>query len=156
MVSTARPEHLPLVHTFQCCSGLSFGARQVQGWLGLPGDLWNSSHQPWADPGVEMLLTPCQVLGAPLLQGGGWLWLPWTSGPCCVLCVPRAAGLCVHLTGASLCSLPCRTPWSSMESPRKLVSSWEHTGSNPLTWLELAPGSTPMPGKDWQLPTVTT
>lgn len=44
--------------------------------------------------------------------------------------------------------LPHRTPWSSMESLRKLVSSWEHTGSD-LTWL-LAPSQPP--GKDSSTP----
>lgn len=50
---------------------------------------------------------------------------------------------------------PHRTPWSSMESLRKLVSSWEHPGSDPPHLAGAGSGSTPAPWEGQQLPTVT-
>lgn len=162
VVSTARPEHLPwaltptLVHTVRCWSGPRLGAGHVQGWPGFWVRLWDSSQQPWADPWVEMLLSPCWVLGASLLLGGRVAVAPLDLG--CVL-DPGPAVSCVSqgLLGFICISLvpPCaphRTPWSSMESLRKLVSSWEHPGSDPLTWLELAQAPPQPPGKDSSFP----
>lgn len=85
VVSTARPGHLPLAAPSHPGAHIpELGWPQVWSWPGLPGGLWNSSHQPWADPWLEMLLTPCHVLGASLLQGGRWLWLPWVPAVSCV------------------------------------------------------------------------
>lgn len=86
VVSTARPEHLPLgAHSHPGAHIPALGWPQVWSWTGPelawpPEGLWNSSHQPW----LEMLLTPYHVLGASLLQGGRWLWLPWVPAVSCV------------------------------------------------------------------------
>lgn len=152
VVSTARPEHLPLgahstlVHTFQCWSGPSLELHRSRAALasqGLSGTVHTSPGQ------IYGCSTLAKFWEHPCCREGGGCGSPGSL--LCPVC-PRASGLYLHLSGASLC--PHRTPWSSMESLRKLVSSWEHTGSNSLTWLGVAPGSAPWEGQ--QLPPVTT
>lgn len=68
--------------------------------------------------------------------------------------------VCISLV-PSLCSC-CRTPWSSMGSPRKPASSWEHASNNPLACAELASGrggsppSPPSRKEQQQFPTAVT
>lgn len=128
-----------LVLTFQCCGGPRFGAGLAS--QGLSGTVHTSSGQI---QGWRCCSPPAMCWEHPCSREGGGCGSPGSL--LCPVC-PKGSGLYLHLTGASLC--PHRTPWSSMESLRKLVSSWEHTGSNPSPgwkWL-LAPQ---------HLPTVTT
>uniref|UniRef100_A0A8C5NP06 Uncharacterized protein n=1 Tax=Junco hyemalis TaxID=40217 RepID=A0A8C5NP06_JUNHY len=81
------------MNTFQCWSGPGFGA--PRGSLDQP-------TPPWAHPWVAMLLSHA-LPGARSIPALGREVAVTPLDLGCVLCVPGAAGLCLHLTGASLC-----------------------------------------------------
>lgn len=67
---------------------------------------------------------------------------------------PRAGlaeGQCPADSPVHVPPVPHRTPWSSLGSPRKPDSSWEHANQSPPAWAEPAPGlagSATPPGKN--------